>query len=163
MKPMSEGSQRACTPLHASDAKHRLCTRVSHTCGGSRRTAPLTPSARTVSGLSPTGPPPLQMPGLRLGSFASDQPATGRGCLSPLLRVDRLPEWLTELRKLSLLPVCLKGYKPGAEDGGEAQGKVWGRGAELRRPPHPVHCPPSTPVHSPPTPKLSRPCILEGF
>lgn len=52
-----------------------------------------------------TAPPP-QMPMPGLGSCASDQPATGWGCPSPLLRVDNLPEWLTELRT-ALPATCL--------------------------------------------------------
>lgn len=62
--------------------------------------------AGRCGGSAPQDRPLPQMPMPGLGSCASDQPATGWGCPSPLLRVDNLPEWLTELRT-ALPATCL--------------------------------------------------------
>lgn len=72
----------------------------------------------------------------------TNQPQVG-GARHPSLGLITCRNGSQNSGQLSPLPVCFKGCKPGAADGGGAEGKAWGRGAEVPCPP-PGNCPPRT-------------------
>lgn len=144
MKPASGASQGASAAPPASAAERGPSARASLAPAGAGCPTAQHRAGGTVWGLGPTGPPPHLKCQCRVWApvLLTNQPQVG-GARHPSLGLITCQNGSQNSGQLSPLPVCFKGCKPGAADGGGAEGKAWGRGAEVPCPP-PGNCPPRT-------------------